>query len=289
MSDFKRVNAGAPQGSVLGTLLFLIYVNDISESLLSLTRLFADDGSLFYSASSLADIEGIINHVLRLLVAWAKQWFKKFNPLKTEAILFTLKFFEHFRNLVFNDTQLKFVEDQRHLGLTFSSNGKWHKHIDNILNSATKVVGIMRKLKITLRRIALNQIYVSYVLPIIEYSSVVWDNCTDQDANALEKLQNEAARIVTGLTRSVSLDKLYRECGWVALSERPKNQKLYFLYKAINGQEPSYISDIIPPHIRETTNYLLRNRDNITVPFLQNRTISKLLHTVSCSLMEYSR
>ena len=96
----------------------------------------------------------------------------------------------------------------------------------------------MRKLTFTLSRIALNHIYVSYVLPVIEYSSVVWDNCSDQDAYALEKLQNEAARIVTGLTRSVSLDKLYRECGWVALSERRKNQKLYFMYKALNDKYP---------------------------------------------------
>ena len=130
-----------------------------------------------------------------------------------------------------------------------------HKYIDNILNSAAKVVGIMRKLKFTSSRSALNQIYVSYVLPIIEYSTVVLDNCSDQDAYALEKLQNEAARIVTGLTRSVSLDKLYRECGWFALSELRKNQKLYFIYKALNGQVSFYISDIIPPHIRETTNY----------------------------------
>ena len=138
-----------------------------------MTRLFADDSSLFYSASSLADIEWIINHNIRLLVAWAKQWLIKFNPLKTEAILFTLKCFEHFPNLIFNDTQIKFVEYHKHLGLTFSSNGKWHKHIDDILNSAAKVVGIMRKLKFTHSRIALNQIYDSYVLQIIEYSLVV--------------------------------------------------------------------------------------------------------------------
>ena len=78
MSDFKRVNAGVPQGSVLGPLLFLIYVNDISESLLSLTRLFADDSSLFYSASSLPDTEEIINQDLRLQVAWARQLLIKY-------------------------------------------------------------------------------------------------------------------------------------------------------------------------------------------------------------------
>ena len=122
--------------------LLLIYINDISESLLSLTRLFADDSSLFYSASSLVDIEGIINHDLLLLVVWAKQWLIKFNPLKTEAILFTLNCFEHFPNLkIFNDTQIKFVEDHKHLGLTFSSNGKWHKHIDIFSSPEPKAQG----------------------------------------------------------------------------------------------------------------------------------------------------
>ena len=70
-SNPKPINAGVPQGSVLGPLLFLIYVNDIADSLLSLTRLFADDSSLFYSASSIDDIQGLINHDLVLLSRWA--------------------------------------------------------------------------------------------------------------------------------------------------------------------------------------------------------------------------
>ena len=99
-SDYKSTNAGVTQGSVLGPLLFLIYVNDISDSLLSLTRLFADNSSLFYSASSIHDIEGIINFVLQVLVNWAKWWLINFSPSKTEAILFTLKQLEQFPNLI---------------------------------------------------------------------------------------------------------------------------------------------------------------------------------------------
>ena len=66
---------------------------------------------------------------------------------KTEAVLFTLKQFVQFPNLIFNNTLIQFVYDHKHLGLTLSNTGNWHKHIENILASAAKVIGIMRKLK----------------------------------------------------------------------------------------------------------------------------------------------
>ena len=56
--------------------------------------------------------------------------------------------------------------------------------------------------------------YMSYLLPVVEYASVVWDGCSECDSQTLQKIQNEAARLVTGLTRSVSLESLYKECGW---------------------------------------------------------------------------
>ena len=135
-SSVMRVEAGVPQGSVLGPLLFLVYINDIAKSLLSLTRLFADDSSLFYSAATIKVIEGIISHNLRMLVSWAAQWLINFNPLKTEVMLFTLRFIESLPNIIVDGTLIKFVTEHKHLGLTFSSNGQWHCHIENIIKSA---------------------------------------------------------------------------------------------------------------------------------------------------------
>ena len=180
-SSLLSVNAGVPQGSVLGPLLFLVYVNDIAENLLSLVRLFADDSSLFFSATNLKDIEGVINHDLALISIWAKKWLVDFNPIKTVAMLFTLRPLDFIPTFSFNNILINFVENHKHLGLTLSYNGQWHSHIETILISAYKMLGVMRKLKYRFTRQALNQMYVSYVRPLLEYSSIVWDGCSDQD------------------------------------------------------------------------------------------------------------
>ena len=274
-STAKSTSAGVPQGSVLGPLLFLIYVNDISENLLSLTRLFADDSSLFFSASNLRDIEGILNHDLIIVTQWARQWMINFNPNKTEAMLFRYLQNQEYPTLLFDNVTVKFVSQHKHLGLTFSENMKWKCHIDSILTSASRMIGIMRKLKYVFSRRSLNQIYVTYVRPVLEFSSVVWDGCTIEQQNSLEKLQNEAARIVTGLTKSVTLNRLYRECGWQTLQERCTNQRLKLMYKAVNGMVPSYNSDLIPPTVANVPRYELRNRGNISRIRTRTSTFSK--------------
>ena len=186
-SGLESIFAGMPQGSVLGLLLFLVYINDIAEHLLSLTRLFADYSSFFYSAAHIDDIAGIINNNMKLLSYWARQWLVTFNPLETEAVLFTLEKINILPQLIFYNILINFVDSHKHLDVTFSSTGQWHSHIENIVLSATKILGIMRKLKYSISRNALNQMYMSFVLPVVEYALVVWDGYSEQDSQTLQK------------------------------------------------------------------------------------------------------
>ena len=102
-------------------LFFLIYVNYISEHNLSLTRLFADDSYLYFSAPTLNDLEGIINNDLALISRWAKQWLMTFNPSKTEAMLFSSSFSHNDFKADFYNTLISFVDNHKHLGITLNN------------------------------------------------------------------------------------------------------------------------------------------------------------------------
>ncbi len=109
--------------------------------------------------------------------------------------------------------------------------------------------------------------YLSFIRPLLEYSSVVWDNCTAGDKQKLENIQVEAARIVTGATKLCSKIKLYNETGWQTLQTRRDQQKLIMLYKMKNGLVPQYLSDLLPQQVGNTTHIRLRNADNLQVPY----------------------
>ena len=111
----------------------------------------------------------------------ARQWLVTFNPLKIKAVLFTLKKLEILPHLIFDNIVISFVDSHKHLGVTLSSDGQWHTHIENIVNSAANILGIMRKLKYSISGNSLNKMYMSYMLPVVEYVSILWDGCSEQD------------------------------------------------------------------------------------------------------------
>ena len=157
-SQFKTIPFSVPQGSVLDPLLFLIYVNDITESLLSITRLVANDTSLATTTTKVEDLQGILNHDLSEITKWLKQWLVTFNPAKTEVLYFGNQTPAPLLN--FSNDFLTSTDTHKHLGVTLSHDCKWHTNINNMLLSASRLIGIMRRLKYSVRRKTMNNIYI---------------------------------------------------------------------------------------------------------------------------------
>ena len=124
------------------------------------------------------------------------------------------------------------------MGITFSEEAKWNKHVENLIKSVSKHICVLRKLKYKLNRNNLEKLYLIYIRPIFEYACEVWDNCGVSNSCKLERLQLEAARIITGLPIFTNTEYLYRETGWERLEERRTRRKLQLL--------PSYLLDLIP-------------------------------------------
>ena len=127
---------------------------------------------------------------MQFLSNWDRQWLVTFNPLKTEAVLFTLKKINILPQLVFDKIPINFVDSHKHLGVSFSSTGQWHSHIENIVLSVTKIWGIMRKLKYSISRNAFSQMDMSFLLSVVEYASVVCDGCSEQDSQTHQWVNN---------------------------------------------------------------------------------------------------
>ena len=266
-STLSNISSGVPQGSVLGPLMFLIYINDIGQNLLSLGRLFADDTSLGYSSDDEITIKNVIDHDLSELSNWSSRWLMSFNPDKTEIMLFSNVEIQNNLTLSFNGKCIPVTNSHKHLGVTFSSDGKWNEHIDNIVSSVTKHLNVLRKLKYKINRCNLEKLYIVFIRPLLEYACEVWDNCGVSNLEKLEKLQTEAARIVTGLPIFCKLEYLYDETGWEKLWERRNCRKLQLFYNIQNGYTPHFLENLIPPKIQSTTVYPLRNGNDIIVPF----------------------
>ena len=262
-SSWASVNAGVPQGSMLVPLLFLVYINDIVEAINSTIRLFADDTSLYFIVDNPTDAAEKINSDMEEIHQWASKWLVTFNPSKSESLLFSRKHNRtHHSPIYMNQQPINEVNLHKHLGITFSSDCKWHDHILELKTKAWHRINIIRELKFTLDRKSLKTIYFSFIRPLLEYADVVWDYCSQYEVDELEKIQIEAARVVTGATKFVSIDSLYTETGWKTLSSRRLNHKLLF-FKTKSGLCPIYFSSLVPPSVGNNTVYSLRNANDI--------------------------
>ena len=118
------------------------------------------------------------------------------------------------------------INSHKHLGITLNGECSCHEHLSELKSKAWQRINIMHKLKFILDRQSPQAIYFSFIRPLLEYADVGWDNCTQYEANELEKNQTEAGRIVTGTTRLVSIVSIRTETGWETLASGRLKHKL---------------------------------------------------------------
>ena len=263
-SGWAYVKAGVPQGSIMGPLLFLIYINDIVNEIHSNIRLFADDTSLYIIVENPQIAATILNTDLGIITRWASDWLVDFNPSKTVSMTVSRKLAQINHPLLFMDnTVISESSSHKHLGLTFSNTCTWSEHIKLITDTAWSRLNLLRVLKFRIKRRALQKLYFAFIRPLLEYSCSVWDNCSTENKKILESIHTEAARIITGSTKLCNIEKLYSELGWETLQERRNKQKLIIFYKILHNEAPTYLNDMIPPIVQNTNRYNLRNSSDI--------------------------
>ena len=263
-SEWTYTKAGVPQGSVLGPLLFLIYINDIVNDICSNIRMFADDTSLYIIVTDPETSAELLTLDLTKIEDWAEKWLVTFQPPKTDSLVIIRKLNRPAHpTLYMQNHQINEVDTHKHLGLHFSNDGSWHEQIQYIKDKAWTRINVMRKLTFRLDRRSLEIIYTAFIRPLFEYGDVVWDSCTQYEKDEYERMQHEAARIATGTTRLVSLDSLYSEIKWESLQKRRNDHKLSLLFKMKNNLTPEYLSSLLPQNVGNTSRYSLRNSDNL--------------------------
>ena len=263
-SNTKHLNAGVPQGSIRGPLLCLVYINDIVENIESGINLFADDTSLSLVVRNPDDAGNTFQNDVNRINTWADTWLVKFNPNKSESLVVSRKNIKPiYPDLNMSNILIPNVQTHKHLGIHLSSDGSWDYHINSISQKAWKRINVMRQLKNRLDRKSLQVIYVPFIRPILEYGDVIWNNIPQYLKDDLDKIQNEAARIVTGCSKLVSLSNLRQECGWESLSERRRKHKLTLFLKMVKGFVLPYLSSLVPQLNSNISNYNLRKANNI--------------------------
>ena len=243
-SEWRKIMSGIPQGSVLGPLLFLIYINDLPDGINSLRKIFADDTSLFSTVSDMHKSASNLNDDLEKISYWAYQWKMQFNPepnKQANEVTFSRK--TNSNNLShppikFNNNNISKCPHQKILDSKLNFNA----HVDQKIKKCNRMIGLIRRLSINLPRNVLLAIYKSFVRPHLDYGDILYDKPNNENfQNKLENVQYRACLEITGAIQGTSRIKLYDELGLHSLIKRRWCNKLIFFYKIVNGLLPDYL------------------------------------------------
>ena len=274
VSDFKTITCGIPQGSLLGPLLFIIYINDLYKSANDLSFiLYADDTNIVVSNPNLESLCNIVNRGLSQVCEWFKA-----NKLSINVNKCNYMIFHNGKRFCVNDiciridnTALPRVDKTKFLGVYLDSSLSWKYHISEVESKVSKSIGIISKIKHLLPDFILRMLYCALVLPYLNYCNLIWANTYKTNLQKIIGLQKKIIRIISRAQFNDHTTPLFEKLKLLKFTDINLHQQSTFMYKSINNIFPTQFNDkFCFQRNSEIHNYNTRSASQIHLP--QTRT-----------------
>ena len=277
-SRMEDIHCGVPQGSCLGPLLFIVYINDLPFCMESCqVTMYADDTSISFTAKSVNDLNMTLNKDLNSLRKWLQGNKLSLNVLKTQAIVIgsrpnlkkiSTKLVEP-PSFSIGGLEVEMVDNVKYLGVQIDRHLAWDEHIHFVRSKVSRAIGFLKYAKKLLPKDTLSKIYRGIVEPHLRYCCSVWGACGGTRLQGLQKLQNRAARIVTNSSYGSSASALIKTLNWPTVADMIKVETACMVYKSINDLALDYLSEIFTKNSACSKRNLRNTATDLQVPLMK--------------------
>ena len=272
ISSRKSIRNGVPQGSILGPLMFLLYINDLPEYLRFTTPgLYADDTQIYASSDNYDELVNFLNSNLENISRWLSDNKLQHHATKTKLMFIGSPY--NIRNkigdksVIFRNTPLLRYQSFKCLGVEIDEHLSWEVHVNAICKKISAGIGVLKRTKPFVHNETLHTIYKALIQPYFDYCLPLWDNCGVLLKEKLQRFQNRAARVVTGAKFDVSSSELLELLNWKNLEYRFKLNELTLMYNILNNGTAPCLRQFFSARSDINNNYNLRNYDSdLSIP-----------------------
>ncbi len=241
-----EISHGVPQGSILGPLLFIMFVNDLPKSIRKCKiALYADDTVLMCPGKTATEVQEILQDDLNRAQKWLKDNRLHLNTKKTKwSLLGTPQKLARSSNIqiYIEDEPLEHVDTYKYLGFWIDQHLKWNEHIDQMCKKISKRLGLFRRIRHCLPAGSAKMLYNALVLPLFDYGNVIYNNSSAHLIKKLQTLQNRGARIILQCPFRTHSKDMLKDLHWLSVKERAEFHDMCLVYKCLHGLTPNYLS-----------------------------------------------
>ena len=247
-SDFQQISYGVPQGSILGPLLFLLFINDLPLYTNNVfTDLYADDTTVYDIQDSMEQIESNLQLALNGLQIWCKSNGMILNSSKTKVMFVTTnqkrkRLNRQNLDLNFQNEPLNMISSDKILGVFVDNNLTWTDHTKYLTKKIASSIWLLSKIKKFLSQDHRVQFYKSYIQPHIDFCNIVWGSSSESNKLKIFRLQKRACKVILDYNVEDSREAM-SFLKIMSIYDRIYLRKAKFMFKVFNNLTPSYISE----------------------------------------------